>query len=146
MSDFKPTAEEKEILGETCINCGSTISPQYHHVVPLSLGGNNVLSNIVCLCSNCHQILHFGKSNGLSHSELTKKGIERARLEGKQIGSKKGEKKITQKFLQAKNIILAQSKTFGGTLTDTEVIALCNISRKTYYKYKTLLKQQKEIK
>jgi len=39
-----------------CINRGT----QYHHVLPVSLGGNNSLPNIVLLCEQHHSLLHLG--------------------------------------------------------------------------------------
>lgn len=62
-----------------CINCGKEASHQ-HHVVPNELGGNND-KNLVWLCDNCHGLIHGIEYNKgqLSHSELTKIGIEKAR-------------------------------------------------------------------
>jgi hypothetical protein len=34
---------------------------EVHHIIPLSLGGPDVLSNVVALCPNCHRKQHFGK-------------------------------------------------------------------------------------
>lgn len=66
----------------------------------------------------------------------TSEGIDKARLEGKQIGLKAGAKLTTKKSKDAKKIIRQRSKTFGGSLTDKDVIALAKITEKTYYKYK----------
>lgn len=41
-----------------CVNCGSAEDIEMHHVVPLSEGGNNVDSNIVMLCRECHYKAH----------------------------------------------------------------------------------------
>lgn len=71
-------------------------------------------------------------------------GIDKARDEGKQIGLKAGTKLITEKSIKAKEIIKTHSKTFGGTLKDTEVIKLCGINRETYYIYKRQLKDENE--
>lgn len=48
-------------LGKTCANCGSTDKIEYHHIVPLVLGGTNNLSNIVPLCKVCHLKAHDKK-------------------------------------------------------------------------------------
>lgn len=72
----------------------------------------------------------------------TKEGIETARLNGKQIGLPKGTKLTTKKSIEAKKVIQMHSRTFGGTLTDTECQKLCGISRNSYYKYKTELKNE----
>ncbi|RWX52748.1 HNH endonuclease [Photobacterium chitinilyticum] len=34
---------------------------EVHHIVPLSNGGEDSLSNVLALCPNCHRELHFGK-------------------------------------------------------------------------------------
>ena len=64
-----------------CINCGKEAT-QLHHVVPEVLGGNNI-NNCVWLCDECHGKIHGIKfeNQQLSHSELTKRGIEKARNE-----------------------------------------------------------------
>lgn len=53
---FKRDLEEK--LGKTCCNCGSNLDVEYHHIVPLALGGTNKITNIVPLCGICHSIVH----------------------------------------------------------------------------------------
>ena len=62
-----------------CVNCGKPGTHQ-HHIVPKSLGGTNE-TNLVWLCDECHGKIHeIEFDNGqLSHSELTKIGIEKAR-------------------------------------------------------------------
>ena len=73
-----------------CINCGK--SPcELHHVVPLSLGGNDVDPNKVPLCSKCHTIVHGTNPirRGTHWKELQKAGIEKARAEGKYKGKPK---------------------------------------------------------
>ena len=76
--------------------------------------------------------------------QRTKEGIETARLNGKQIGQRKGRKLVTKKSIAAKEIISAKSKVFGGYNTDAEVMKLAGISRNTYYKYKKELINSKE--
>lgn len=68
--------------------------------------------------------------------QRTKEGIETARLNGKQIGQKKGAKLITKKSILAKEQIKKYSKSFNGTLNDLDTIKLIGISRNSYYKYK----------
>lgn len=71
----------------------------------------------------------------------THQGIERARMDGKQIGQRPGAKLTTKKSVAAKQIILKHSKDFNGTLSDPDVIKLTDLSRNTFYKYKRELKE-----
>ena len=48
--------------GKVCVNCGSQENIEYHHVVPLSLGGTNKFTNIVPLCDKCHIASHRGRN------------------------------------------------------------------------------------
>lgn len=133
----------QKIYGNICINCHSSNDIEWHHVVPLSLGGKDIDTNIVPLCENCHRLVHGRHpAAGISHSELTKAGLEKARLNGKQIGRAKGAAVITKKSFAAKEIIQKHSKDFGGSLTDSEVITLTGLARNTYYKYKRELKEE----
>ena len=68
--------------------------------------------------------------------QRTKEGIQTARLAGKQIGQRPGNKLTTKKSIAAKRDIIKYSKDFSGTLNDIECIKLTGISRNTYYKYK----------
>lgn len=74
--------------------------------------------------------------------QRTKEGIETARLNGKQIGQKKGAKLITKKSVEAKEQILKYSKDFKGTLNDVDAMKLIGLARNTYYKYKKELIQE----
>lgn len=74
--------------------------------------------------------------------QRTKEGIETSRLNGKQIGLKKGTKLITKKSIQSKEQIKKYSKDFNGTLKDKDVIKLVGLARNTYYKYKKELNEQ----
>ena len=73
--------------------------------------------------------------------QRTSEGILTAKLNGKQIGQKKGVKLTTKKSVEAKALIIKYSKDFDGSLTDKEVIKLVDISRNSYYKYKSELKE-----
>lgn len=76
----------------------------------------------------------------------TSEGIETARLNGKQIGQKKGTKLITKKSIAAKEIIKKHNKSFGGGLSNEETWRLAGISKMTFYKYQNeLLAEQEEV-
>lgn len=71
--------------------------------------------------------------------QRTKEGIETARLNGKQIGLKKGTKLTTKKSLVAKEVIKKHNKDFGGSLSNEDTWKLAGISKMTFYKYKNEL-------
>ena len=71
----------------------------------------------------------------------TKDGLVMAKMNGKQIGQKKGTKLVTKKSKEAKALIIKYSKNFEGVLSDTECIKLIGICRNSYYTYKKDLKE-----
>ena len=73
--------------------------------------------------------------------QRTKEGIETARIEGKQIGQRTGNKLNIKKKAPAMLKIKRYSKDFNGSLSDIECIKLIGVSRNTYYKYKRELKE-----
>ena len=66
-----------------CANCGND-AHHAHHVVPLSVGGNDILSNLIALCDICHGLVHDQKF--VNHSFLTKQGLAKAKANGKKLG------------------------------------------------------------
>lgn len=72
----------------------------------------------------------------------TSEGLITARLNGKQIGMRKGAQLTVKKAAPAKEIIRKHSKSFQGTLSDQECLKLTGVSRNTYYKYKRELREQ----
>lgn len=76
--------------------------------------------------------------------QRTREGMETARLNGKQIGQKEGNKLITKKSVESKILIEKYSKNFNGTLNNNECIKLIGIARGTFYKYKRELQQRQK--
>ncbi|MCR5402410.1 MAG: recombinase family protein [Butyrivibrio sp.] len=74
--------------------------------------------------------------------QRTKEGIETARLNGKQIGQRPGNKLNVKKEPPAKEKILKYNRDFNGSLSDIECMKLIGISRNTYYKYKRGIKEE----
>jgi len=69
-----------------CCNC-SRAADHTHHIVPLSAGGQDVLSNVVAICQDCHGKVHgFGYGD---HRAASAAGVERARAAGKVIGRRR---------------------------------------------------------
>lgn len=49
------SARVKERDGYRCVRCGVDHLPLHaHHIIPLSKGGSNRLSNLITLCEDCH--------------------------------------------------------------------------------------------
>ena len=126
----------KQVKTTICANCGIDCGQEiiFHHIVPLVIGGQDVITNIVPLCSTCHNLIHsVSKDNAISHSELIRKGMQKAREQGVKIGRPKL-KQVPEWFItdvlplyQQGETIMALSKKF-------------SISRTTIYKYLQMLK------
>lgn len=132
----------KKIKGTTCCNCGMNCEENiiYHHIVPICSGGNDIISNIVPLCTECHSIIHFGESHGLkNHSELIKLGMKKAKEEGKQIGRKQ----TTFEDLPL-NFEEYMTKVENG-MTIVDAAKALDISRPTFYKYRKIYNKQKKL-
>lgn len=124
----------KEILGEKCCNCGSNEDIEYHHIIPVSLGGKDIISNMCCLCRKCHSLLHFGRTLQGNHSELIKNGIKEYRKNGKHWG------KPAANYEELMKSIAENSTLFkGGTLPESEIMKLNNVKSTCYYKYRKQL-------
>jgi hypothetical protein len=71
--EFESSSFRKKLLKEfdkKCCNCGSDELVEYHHIVPLSLGGTNNLTNIAPLCYDCHKKAHgCNKIRDILHSK-----------------------------------------------------------------------------
>lgn len=78
--------------------------------------------------------------------QRTIEGIQTARLNGKNPGVRHTTHIVTKKSVQAKEIMLKHNRTFGGTLTDAECIALIDCSRNSYYKWKKELGETGEVR
>jgi len=72
----------------------------------------------------------------------TSEGMKTAKMDGKQIGRVPGRKYKSKKERRTKEIIWKNSKDFNGTNSDEEVIKIAGVSRNSYYKYKTELKEE----
>ena len=74
--------------------------------------------------------------------QRTKEGLVTAKLKGKQVGRKQGERLETRKAAECRELIRRHSCDFGGSLSDRELIRLTGLSRNSFYKYKRELKEE----
>lgn len=72
--------------------------------------------------------------------QRTAEGIKTAKLNGKRVGTGKGDTLITRKSLESKLIIVKKAKAFGGAYIDKDLIKLLELAPNSYYKYKRELK------
>src|SRR5690625_7039898 len=72
-----------EELPKECGNCGSGDDLQIHHVVPLTLGGNNVITNLVRLCTECHSKAHGGMELINQFEEVRRDNARNGRIDRK---------------------------------------------------------------
>lgn len=63
-------------------------------------------------------------------------GMREAAKKGTRIGIAQGTTLTTKKSIECKELIQRHAASFGGSLTDTQLIKLCGCSRNSYYKYK----------
>ena len=91
------TQSDKEEIGLKCCNCGSEEDLQYHHIMPIAIGGKDINSNMCCLCYDCHYKLHHNGEDKkvVNYGELIKNGQARAKEQGKSIGRKPNKVKLT---------------------------------------------------
>lgn len=114
----------RNTLGTECVNCGGLEYIQYHHIVPLVLGGTNNIKNIVPLCGNCHALIH--DLNNLRHKELQRQGIDVALAKGVKFG------RPSIEFPEKWEKIYNQWKN--GEITAKKAMELLNLKRNTFYR------------
>lgn len=129
------TEIEKREIGTQCCNCGATKELEYHHIVPVSLGGNDINSNMACLCYSCHQKIHYGESKHGLHSTVIKMGLEVAKAKGKKLG--RPATGVPKEFVKEYNKL--QSGEYG-SISVVQFAKLQGIAVSTFYKYANILK------
>ncbi|MED2706605.1 HNH endonuclease signature motif containing protein [Bacillus toyonensis] len=85
----------KALNMDECANCSSREDLQIHHIVPLSIGGTNKLTNLALVCGECHAKIHGKKSNMLRLSRIA---IEKAKAKGVKFGA---ERQLVKEYNQA---------------------------------------------
>ena len=76
-ADLKQKSRLKllERAGGKCEHCGRELDyhdMQLHHVVPASMNGTNNKHNLMCLCPECHHLIH---ANAVVNHELIEKKL-----------------------------------------------------------------------
>ncbi len=110
-----------------CAVCGSTESLEHHHFVPLELGGPDIETNLLTLCSVHHGEIH-GMRRSSNHRELTKAGIAKVAWLG--LGSPnpraggEANKRKWERIRLAKRALLAELGTH--TMTDAAAAIMLN--------------------
>ena len=118
----------RDILPKKCVNCGSTKGLMYHHIVPHELGGMDVPSNIAVLCSDCHYKIHYGKSGGIDHGDLVRKGMAEAKERGVRLGPKGIDHERVMR------LIAENSTQFNpeSTMTEKEIMEMAGVKPTCY--------------
>ena len=126
---------DKKEIGVQCCKNKKKKELEYHHVVPVSLGGKDVNSNIVCLCYPCHQKIHYGESKHGLHSTVIKRGLEVAKAKGKKLG--RPATGVPKEFIKEYNKL--QSGEYGN-ISVVQFVKLQGIAVSTFYKYVGIMK------
>jgi len=58
-----------------CVSCNATPT-EWHHVVPIEVGGKDAVSNIVPVCPVCHKLIHYGESLRLQRLAKARESIK----------------------------------------------------------------------
>ncbi|CAH0304748.1 HNH endonuclease [Priestia megaterium] len=119
-------AEFNDKLPKSCGNCGSESDLQIHHVVPLSNGGNNVLTNLTRLCNECHSATHGGHN----FVKMAGVGLRNNARKGKRVcgsitfgyDSKNGEIFINEEEADVVRLIYKLRYVYECSLTEMPVI------------------------
>lgn len=110
--------EIKQNKGNICCNCGSSENIEYHHIVPIALGGNDVESNIVPLCYSCHKAAHNGRhishyANHRNSGRKTKIPYEDAcKVYDMYLNGEIGRIKASEMLECGKGVYIAQQQNF----------------------------------
>lgn len=62
-----------------CVICGTNKDLQHHHIVPLSIGGQDHQHNIITLCTDHHDWIHdIQRTRTMKFTELVKAGQKKS--------------------------------------------------------------------
>ena len=124
-----------------CAACGNENDLQYHHLVPVVLGGKDEPSNIIVLCAVCHQKWHKQKGTD-HHNYLVKQGIAEAKKRGVHVGKtpadyEKVMRLIAENSTQFRKI--SPYDIFRPRYTEHEIMEMAGVKEVCYAKCKRML-------
>ena len=125
----------REALPKKCMNCGSESQLQYHHIVPIAYGGNDVITNVVVLCSRCHSLTHYGNGGIINHNDAVKLGIQRAKERGVHVGKKPADYESVMRLIAEKSTQFNQDSL----VTEGEIMSEAGVKPVCYAKCKNML-------
>ncbi|MBR1439081.1 MAG: recombinase family protein [Synergistaceae bacterium] len=145
---YRKTLQEKQI--SLTLNCGDEATDKLMKSILDALN-----DYILTLAKKQIQLAFIQSQKEIDDlHQRTREGIETARRNGKQIGQKQGNTLHIKKKSPIQQLILKYSKSFNGSNSDRDVIAIINaspnpddkskklhVSMNTYYKYKAELKE-----
>lgn len=104
-----------EKCGTECANCGDPENIEYHHVVPLEVGGTNAFTNIVPLCRTCHMKIH------MEHFARARKNAKLKIVAGRKRMCKDGYEEVLDLYFRCKIAKSECKKRLGvnGNFVDT---------------------------
>lgn len=131
----KPARWIINMLPKKCVNCGATKDLNYHHIVPVVCGGNEVPSNIAVLCGKCHDAVHYTNTGSISHSQAAREGIQRAKANGVKFGKPPADYEKVMRLIAENS---TQFNRFSET-TEREIAAMAGVGYTCYCKCKQKL-------
>lgn len=124
-----------------CAACGNENDLQYHHLVPVVLGGKDEPSNIIVLCAVCHQKWHKQKGTD-HHNYLVKQGIAEAKKRGVHVGKTPADYEKVMRLI-AKNSTqfrkISPYDIFRQRYTEHEIMEMAGVKEVCYAKCKRML-------
>ena len=101
-----------------CVNCGLE-AKCVHHIVPLSLGGFDVLGNLVSLCLPCHGVIH--NRDFVKQRNCQLRSIQQRRERGESVGGRQ------LSYTQSQLDVCLSMRSKG--LTVREIAAIVGLSK-----------------